>query len=722
MTKWHKPPIDGSEVRTLASTYNLDMLSAAILVRRNMVQPQEIAFLLEEDERFLHNPFLFPQMEQAVERVLEAVESQEKVFIFGDKDIDGITSTVLMVEALRSVGLYPEWRVPLGDEDYGLNLEVIKSKAAEGVTLLITVDCGVTDYAGVELAASLGMDVLIFDHHTPRNGDLPSACAVINPKIAGTYPFEGLCAAAVVSKFQWALCLAGTELWGQENCIIHAWENAESGSSSPPIITIEAISMRNLKETGSISVNSGEGDVGRERLLSFIEGQVLFVYGLSKQKPLISKFFGGAEVYTIDIAESIVETFPVFRGKTLTELEGLSRLSRYFPEMGSGIRTLKNLLITLYYRKLSSHFDLWRRGLDLAAIATLADIMPLVNENRILVRKGLKRLNAADGIPSRRIALRELIFHQQMHEGFIGTVELSWKLCPLINASGRMGQADIGVEMFLADDELRIRELAAKLVDLNKKRKSLGDSAWERLLPAARQVLKTMDNRMIILADTEIPRGITGILANRFQKVLGLPSVILSRRGEHASGSIRCKSDMNAMKWLEAMAHLLDDYGGHPQAGGFQIASSKIDALIDETRQWLREQEPLPAHSEPIIIDAELSPAELAKMTPGFLNELLKRFEPYGESFSPLTFLTRGVPVHKVGLVGKPVPNHLKLSVSLGKEKWSALWWDSADRLGKDIKPDTSIDIVYHIDKEHWRGAEAQRLTILEASLCTSQA
>ncbi|MCK5737464.1 MAG: DHH family phosphoesterase, partial [Spirochaetaceae bacterium] len=180
--KWVKPPIEGDKVRALAASHNLDLLTASILTRREMTKPDQVAFFLEEDERFLHNPFIFPDMEKAVERVLAAAEEGEKVLICGDKDADGITATVLMMETLQMIGLDAQWRVPLGDEDYGLNPEVLVEKAAEDVTLVITVDCGVTDFPEIKLAVELGMDVLVFDHHMPREDELPDAYAIINPK------------------------------------------------------------------------------------------------------------------------------------------------------------------------------------------------------------------------------------------------------------------------------------------------------------------------------------------------------------------------------------------------------------------------------------------------------------------------------------------------------------------------------------------------------------
>jgi len=711
--KWVKPPIEGDTVREVAASHNLDLLTASILTRRQLTSPDQIAFFLEEDERFLHNPFLFEDMEKAVDRVLAAAEEGEKVLICGDKDADGITATVLMAETLRMVGLEPEWRVPVGDEDYGLNPEVLVQKASEDVSLVITVDCGITDFTEIELAGQLGMDVLVFDHHMPRGDELPDAWAVVNPKATDTYPFSGLCAVAVVSKFQWALTLAGTELWGGEYCLIVARRNGED-------IVLEAARMRNLMEVARIGVSTAEGEIDRDRFMRFIEGYPLFTYGAGEQVPMVSAFFGGADVHMADAELEIAGAFPALKGKTLADLGASSRLARYFPDNVGELTALANLMITLQYRSISSHFDPWRKGLDLVALGTLADMMPLRDENRILVRLGLSRLNAGDGVKERRGALRELLIRQRLHEGRVGTTELAWQLCPLVNASGRMGRADVGARLFMENDPAAIASLADELVNLNKQRRALGEELWDKVRPRAYESAEELGGRMVIVHDENVPRGITGILAARLQRTMEAAAVVIAVKGESASGSIRCDSGMNALDWLESMAPLFDDFGGHPQAGGFRIPTGTIAELCRRTRKWLEENTHAPVESENITIDAELSHDQIIRLGPEGLDHLLERLEPYGEGFKPITFLTRSVHIHQADLVGKPKNNHLKLLVSLGANKWPALWWDGAERYGTAIRRDTDVDLVYRVDRDRWRGADARRLTILEASPCTT--
>ena len=137
---WEKKEIDAVKVRELSETYGVDKITAAVLVRRDITEPGDVKFFLEDDFRCLHNPFLFRDMEKAADRIEKAVSGGEKILIYGDRDVDGITSTVLLSESLKDLGGDAIWRVPLGDDDYGLSIKDVEEAAGLGVTLLCTVD------------------------------------------------------------------------------------------------------------------------------------------------------------------------------------------------------------------------------------------------------------------------------------------------------------------------------------------------------------------------------------------------------------------------------------------------------------------------------------------------------------------------------------------------------------------------------------------------------
>ena len=151
----------------MARRYEIDLLTATILIRRGVTAPEAVRFFLHDDLRILHNPFLMPSMAEAVERINAAVDSGEKILIFGDRDVDGITSTVLLFEALQEMGADVQWMLPEGEEAYGLSKGAVERAAASGVGLLVTVDCGISNSLEIESAAALGIETVVIDHHNP---------------------------------------------------------------------------------------------------------------------------------------------------------------------------------------------------------------------------------------------------------------------------------------------------------------------------------------------------------------------------------------------------------------------------------------------------------------------------------------------------------------------------------------------------------------------------
>jgi len=197
---WEKKEISAELVKDLANRYGCDLLTASILVRRGITAGEEIRYFLESDVRHLRNPFLLPGMEDAVERILAARDEGERVLVFGDRDVDGITSTTLLVRNLQKLGIDVRWQVPQGDDAYGLSLEAVEQFAADYGTLIITVDCGISNIEEIEKARSLGIDVIVVDHHNPQE-TLPEAYVIINPKLKDSpYPFRDLCGCGVTYK------------------------------------------------------------------------------------------------------------------------------------------------------------------------------------------------------------------------------------------------------------------------------------------------------------------------------------------------------------------------------------------------------------------------------------------------------------------------------------------------------------------------------------------
>ena len=179
--KWIKKAVSKQQIDFLCSRFNISQLLASILVRRNKTEGNQILYYLENDLRFQHSPFCFSSMEDAVERILQAKEEGEKVLIFGDSDVDGVTSTAILYDYLLKLGIDVQWRLPSADDAYGLSLEAVDDFAKQEGTLIITVDCGISNYIEINHANELGIDVIVTDHHNPPE-QLPSAIVIVDPK------------------------------------------------------------------------------------------------------------------------------------------------------------------------------------------------------------------------------------------------------------------------------------------------------------------------------------------------------------------------------------------------------------------------------------------------------------------------------------------------------------------------------------------------------------
>ena len=199
--KWQIYETDENKIQEIEQKYQINKLLATILVNRNITKKEDIRLFLEPTRADFHNPFLITDMEKAVEKIIKAIEKQEKVTIYGDYDVDGITSITVLKSFLQDRGLAVESYIPNRlEEGYGLNKQAIEKIAKSGCQLMITVDCGISAIEEINYANSLGIETIVTDHHEPGN-ELPKALAVIdNKRKDSTYPFRELAGVGVVFK------------------------------------------------------------------------------------------------------------------------------------------------------------------------------------------------------------------------------------------------------------------------------------------------------------------------------------------------------------------------------------------------------------------------------------------------------------------------------------------------------------------------------------------
>ncbi|MDC7219943.1 MAG: single-stranded-DNA-specific exonuclease RecJ [Spirochaetales bacterium] len=692
---WEKTAIAPEEVREMSRTFGIDTLTSSILIRRGIKEPSQLCYFLEEDLRYLHNPFLFEDMETVVDRLLAAREESEKVLVFGDRDVDGMTSTTLMVKALEDLDLEPEWRVPVGSEAYGLTVEAVETFAEAGGTLIITVDNGITCFEEVDRANELGVDVMIFDHHECRD-KLPDALAIINPKRPDSaYPFRELAGCGVVSKVVWALAMSGSNYYNQSMVFLATRQEEEE-------LIIEMVKMINLRVVNRLSVRSGEGEEGAMKMVEFLRGQPIFVFSEVEEKRRLSLYLGqGFDIHLVDLQQEISSHFPSLRGLGLPALQQKSRMALYGMDGGNLVDVLASLFVSLFLKKENARFQVWAQSLDLVALGTVADMMPLVDENRILVKRGMALLNR-----SMRKNLREILLRRKLLDRTIRAEDLSWYVSPWLNGAGRMEQAHLGVEFLLTDDDRAIYDLANSIDELYRKRREVADSLWDELRQEGEKSLEECQEKLVYLVSEKIPRGITGILAARFSQYYHVPAMILSRTEENISASVRAMGCGGIKPLLEDMAFLFDDWGGHEFAAGFSLPVQRLGEFKAELIKRMDSFEP-EIEEEVLRVDAELPGAYLNED----LDRIIAKLEPYGEAFPSLLFQSNRMGIENIELVGKEGV-HLKMLLATEEKKWPALFWNSVERYKKDFNKNDNIDILFKLEKNYFRNRQTLQLNI----------
>ena len=335
LNNWIKTPVTKQQIEPLCTKYNIDQLLASIFVRRGITTGQDILYYLESDLRFQHNPFLFNSMEDAVERINQAEEEGEKVLIFGDRDVDGVTSTTILYEYLKQRKVDVQCRLPLESDGYGLSKKAVEDFAAQDGTLIITVDCGISNYEEIAYAASLGIDVIITDHHNAPE-TLPQAVVILDPKEPDTgYPFADISGAAVAYKLVSALRFSHSDFYNSEICIIDIEVPEQHGVPEPvegQSAIINCIKIRNLVKVKELheTITPGKTSIYDLKLPYFLQGQVIYAWDAAKTKQALAQLFGnGIEFNIYDLRSQVAQVIPSVKNLTTEQINNSSKIAKY---------------------------------------------------------------------------------------------------------------------------------------------------------------------------------------------------------------------------------------------------------------------------------------------------------------------------------------------------------------------------------------------------------
>lgn len=568
---WVVHPGDPEAESRIVSALDLHPVISRLLVNRGVATPEEARIHLWGGLESLHDPFMMAGMREAVDRIIKARARAEKIVIYGDYDVDGVTATALMLSFLRQTGFDAGYYIPERlTEGYGLNTQALNSIKASGAGLVITVDNGVNAVDAVERAGALGLDVIVTDHHKP--GDiLPSAAAVLNPNRGDCpYPCKALAGVGVAFKLATAL---------------------------------------------------------------------------------------RSELYR--------------RGEPK---EGLPVL---------------------------------RRLLDLVAVGSIGDCSPLKGENRLLARHGLRELSGASRTGF--VALKE---NCGVNGGSVSSREVAFSLVPRLNAAGRLGRADIGLELLLTGDIREGKRIATALDEENKLRQELQSRTLEEALRAVEASLDSSRDRAIVVGSESWSPGVAGLVASKLTERFGLPTAVVCFEGDFGKGSARSVPAFDITEALGKVTAGIVRFGGHRAAAGFTIRRSEYEAfrksLLAVASQTLKPED---AHSK-IMIDMETDPSLINKD----LLTRIKALEPFGEGNPAPVFMSRGVSFSSATVVGKD-RSHTRLALPDGTR---VMGFHMADRLSAADMLNNRFDIAYTVEISAWKETERVQFNLLDFCVAES--
>ncbi len=339
----------------------------------------------------------------------------------------------------------------------------------------------------------------------------------------------------------------------------------------------------------------------------------------------------------------------------------------------------------------------WGDFLDLVALGTVADMVPLNGENRYLVRRGLEVLNRSE-----RVGVRELVRCAGLEMGRLDEGSIGYSLGPRLNASGRMDHAITSYELLMTSSRTEARALAAQLESNNSDRQRLTLEVWTN---AREQLLQEgADAPLLMVGGSVYPPGVVGVVAGKLADEFYRPAIVLQLDGDQARGSSRSIPEFDVLAALTECRDLLTRFGGHRQAAGFIMRRDRIEdlrrRLVEIAGRELADVDLRPATN----IDAEV-PLSAAS---GAMYRMISRLAPFGQGNPAPTFLSRNVLVLESRKVGAN-EDHLKLKLRDGATAWDAIAFNLARR-----EMSSYLDIVYNLEQEDWNGRQLLRLNVID--------
>ncbi len=336
--------------------------------------------------------------------------------------------------------------------------------------------------------------------------------------------------------------------------------------------------------------------------------------------------------------------------------------------------------------------------LDLVALGTIADLAPLLGENRYLVKQGLKLINK-----TARPGISEMLAQAGISPGNIDSECVSWMLAPRLNAAGRLAHAMASYKLLTTESPQEARGLAVWLEEKNAERQELTAKVVAR---AREQVLAKGISPLLIASDKDYPAGIAGLVASKLSEEFYRPSVVIRTGEQTSSGSCRSIPEFNIVLALQQCSKLLSNFGGHSQAAGFTLPTAKLpqlqQMLSDIASSQLKGVDLRPR----LDIDADVTLNELT----GDAFRIMQKLAPFGRGNPQPVFLSQRIEVMDCRTMGNS-GEHLRLRLKQNGAQWDGVAFRSGEYLREISSP---LDIVYNLEVDRWRGQEKLRLNVLD--------
>ena len=687
--KWKKTPLDIELIKKYSNNNRLSTILLSILYRRNILENEQTLKQFSTCSLYAqHNPLLLPNIDNAIKKIEESIKNGHTIYVFGDRDVDGVTATTLMVNYLESYGASCLWKVPCHDEPYGLTPAVIQDCVRKNIGLLITVDCGISNYNDILYAKKHGIDTIVVDHHNCPD-TLPPAVAIINPKLPDSiYPYRQLSACALVYKFGIAWSLYHSSLFNTA-CLVCTYSRTHNKER------LECVSVKNYTihrcYTILLSACSHE-DISHHLRASLKDVRIILVD--EKCKSIMRNALDNIHIPIVALPSAQNNNRHILTQyiNTPNQHEGIENFqSRVLSSLFAHDDTQENIM------------NAYENDCNIVALSAIADMMPLRNENRIFVRHGLGALKS-----STRIGIQLLVSHYDINEHNISAERLSFSVIPLINAAGRMGRADIAVQLLLSNNISQAKKHIANLETLNQERKNIFQHTWIKIKKHAEKSHADFNGKAVIVRDRDIMQGITGLLAHKLLDTYHAPSIVVSQQKEIAIGSIRTDAHISATDMLAHIHDILVEWGGHDRAAGFRILNTNIQKFMRAIHTYLSQYKKITAEHVHYI-DAEI-PRE--RLTLDLFN-IIYSLEPYGIEFPKILFYTPDLLIEEFLPIGR-TGEHVKLLINTGHIKLPAIYWSPPKHIYDSLKQGAKINLLYNLEVNYYRHHEQQRISVVD--------